>query len=130
MENKNPAKILVVDDSSVNNFLLENVLEEKGYHLQVAYNGKEALVFISEDPPDIILLDIMMPGIDGFEILDKLSQEESKQKIPVIMVTSKNEDTDKERAFKSGAVEYIVKPIDIEELLAKVEKTLEKISSI
>lgn len=129
MENKNPAKILVVDDSSVNNFLLENVLEEKGHHLQVAYNGKEALAFINEDPPDIILLDIMMPGIDGFEILNELSQNESTRKIPVIMVTSKNEDTDKERAFKSGAVEYIVKPIDIEELLAKVEKTLEKIST-
>lgn len=124
---KNSAKILVVDDSSVNNFLLENVLEEKGYQLQVAYNGKEAMDFIHQDPPDLILLDIMMPGIDGFEILEKLNRDDSKSKIPVIMVTSKNEETDKERAFKSGAVEYIVKPIDIEELLDKVDKTLSQI---
>jgi DNA-binding response OmpR family regulator len=126
MDSPGNAKILVVDDSSVNNFLLENVLEEKGYTLQVAYNGKEALHFIENDPPDLVLLDIMMPGIDGYEILQKMNASSKTSGIPVIMVTSKSEESDRTKALEIGAVDYVMKPIDIEELLEKVEDVINK----
>ena len=126
MSGKNGAKILIVDDSSVNNYLLENILEEKGYTLQIAFDGKEALNFLNEDPPDLVLLDIMMPGIDGYEILDKMTSDNKLKNIPVIMVTSKTEPQDKQKAMDIGAIDYIEKPIDIETLLIKVENVLKK----
>ncbi|MBN2519658.1 MAG: response regulator [Bacteroidales bacterium] len=127
MSGKNGAKILIVDDSSVNNYLLENILEEKGYTLQIAFDGKEALNFLNEDPPDLVLLDIMMPGIDGYEILDKMTSDNKLKNIPVIMVTSKTEPQDKQKAMDIGAIDYIEKPIDIETLLIKVENVLKKL---
>ncbi len=127
MSGKNGAKILIVDDSSVNNYLLENILEEKGYNLQIAFDGKEALNFLNEDPPDLVLLDIMMPGIDGYEILDKMTSDNKLKNIPVIMVTSKTEPQDKQKAMDIGAIDYIEKPIDIEKLLVKVENVLKKL---
>lgn len=126
MNSTGNAKILVVDDSSVNNFLLENVLEEKGYTLQIAYNGKEALQFIENEPPDLVLLDIMMPGIDGYEILQKMNANSKTRGIPVIMVTSKSEESDRTKALEIGAIDYVMKPIDIEELLGKVEQVINK----
>ncbi len=126
MNSTGNAKILVVDDSSVNNFLLENVLEEKGYTLQIAYNGKEALQFIENEPPDLVLLDIMMPGIDGYEILQKMNANSKTRGIPVIMVTSKSEESDRTKALEIGAIDYVMKPIDIEELLEKIEDVINK----
>ncbi len=117
-------KILIVDDSSVNNYLLENILEEKGYKLQIAFDGNEALSILENDPPNLVLLDIMMPGIDGYSILDKINKSDKLKGIPVIMVTSKSEMTDKQKAFEIGAIDYIVKPIEIDDLLKKVEKAL------
>ena len=126
MSENSEYKILIVDDSSVNNYLLENILEEKGYKLQIAFDGNEALSILENDPPNLVLLDIMMPGIDGYSILDKINKSDKLKSIPVIMVTSKSEMTDKQKAFEIGAIDYIVKPIEIDDLLAKVEKALTK----
>jgi len=126
MSKNNEHKILIVDDSSVNNYLLENILEEKGYKLLIAFDGNEALSMLENETPDLVLLDIMMPGIDGYAILDKINKDEKLKNIPVIMVTSKSEVTDKQKAFEIGATDYIVKPIEIDDLLTKVEKVLVK----
>jgi len=126
MSIENNAKILIVDDSSVNNYLLENILEEKGYELQIAFDGKEALNFLNNDPPDLVLLDIMMPGIDGYEILNKINSDKNLKGIPVIMVTSKTEPQDKQKAMDIGAIDYVEKPIDIDFLIKKVENALKK----
>jgi CheY-like chemotaxis protein len=119
-------KILVIDDSSVNNYLIENILMGKGYELFIAYSGTEALNYLRTITPDLILLDIMMPGIDGYEILETIGSDNNLKNIPVIIVTARNEYYDKEKALNLGAVDYIVKPINVDTLLEKIKKALKK----
>lgn len=112
--------ILIVDDSADNlGFLLEH-LSEAQYRVLVALSGQEALTRLRKTSPDLILLDAMMPGVDGFETCARIKREPEWQDIPVIFMSALTESADKLEGFKRGAVDYITKPVDKEEVLARV----------
>jgi len=116
--------ILVVDDSPDDIALISQVLRET-YQVKVATNGKDALhIAYSSNPPDLILLDIMMPGMDGYEVCRQLKSDSQTSDIPVIFLSSRGEVADEEKGFEAGAVDYIIKPISPPILLARVRTHL------
>ena len=117
-------RILLVDDSTTNNILLQNIFEDEGYTVDVAFNAKEAYKLIDKNHPDIILLDIMMPEIDGLKILETINSDENTNSVPVIMVTARDDEETHQNAMKQGAVDYIRKPIDVEAIIEKVKTIL------
>ncbi|MEA3317305.1 MAG: hybrid sensor histidine kinase/response regulator [Bacteroidota bacterium] len=124
MDEYKNAKILIADDEPANIFLLEGILTEEGYNVVSANNGFECLDALQEYTPDIILLDIMMPKLDGLEVLNKILADNKLKHIPVVIVTAKTDSEDIEEALSIGAVEYIKKPIDEIELLARIKTVL------
>ncbi len=116
--------ILVVDDLPVNIQLIQNYLSAVGYDTMAAHNGEEALDRIREHLPDLVLLDVMMPKMDGFETCRHLKHNLATQYIPVIMVTALNELDDKIRGIEAGADDFISKPFNRLELLARVKSLL------
>jgi signal transduction histidine kinase len=116
--------ILVVDDTPENLRLLSNVLTEHGYKARSAPSGKLALNTIQKELPDLILLDIMMPGMGGFEVCRQLKESEYSRLIPVIFISALDEVFDKVTAFSVGGVDYISKPFQLEEVLARVRTHL------
>jgi PleD family two-component response regulator len=114
--------ILIIDDSSVNNLLLENILLDEGYEVLVTFNATEAFTEIDKKKPDLILLDIMMPGMSGYSVLKKLKTEDKTKNIPVIMVSAKSDEVDIDKSLNSGAIDYIVKPINIKTIITKINK--------
>ena len=122
--NQYKADILVVDDTPANLRLLVGLLTEKGYKVRATPNGKLALSGIHLAPPDLILLDIMMPEIDGYQVCANLKADERTRDIPVIFISAINEIMDKVKAFAVGGVDYITKPFHVEEVLARVETHL------
>ena len=117
---ENKGKILIIDDSATNVFLLQTLLEEEGYSVMFAYNGKEAIKYIDKEKFDLLLLDIMMPGVDGYDILEKLSTEQKGT--PVIMVTAKDDRDSEKKAKDMGASDYVTKPVNFEKLIKLVKK--------
>ena len=118
------ANILVVDDTPANLQLLVSILAEQGYKAQLASNGHTALSLAQTEPPDLILLDIMMPDMDGYEVCEQLKADERTRDVPVIFLSALNEVFDKVKAFSIGGVDYIIKPFHIEEVLAHVKTHL------
>lgn len=116
--------ILIVDDSPNNQRIIGTILSDKKYELAYAASGKEALDFVEKQIPDIILLDIMMPGMDGFEVKSKLNENPLYKDIPVIFVTALEEPENKAKGFELGGRDYLVKPINKLELLARVRSQL------
>jgi two-component system sensor histidine kinase/response regulator len=119
-----PETILIVDDTPANLGVLVETLGAAGYRLMVAEDGEEALAQTGQTQPDLILLDVMMPGIDGFETCRRLKARESTRDVPVLFMTALNETADKVKAFAAGGVDYITKPIEHEEALARVRTHL------
>ncbi len=119
-----PDKVLIIDDSLTNNVLLESLLQSAGIDSTLAYSGKEALKILKIEKPSLILLDIMMPDMDGFMVLDHINKNESTQNIPVIMITAKDDNESIMRAKNAGVKDFILKPIDIEKVLESVKKLL------
>ena len=119
-----PETILIVDDTPANLGVLVETLGTAGYQLMVAEDGEEALAQTLQIQPDLILLDVMMPGLDGFETCRRLKARPETREIPVLFMTALNETTDKVKAFSVGAVDYIAKPIEHEEALARVRTHL------
>jgi adenylate cyclase len=117
-------RILVVDDTPANIQSLAAILKEKGYQISVATNGKQALDVLARVQPDLILLDVMMPEMDGFETCRRLKANEQWQHIPVIFLTAKTETSDIVQGFELGAVDYVAKPFNAHELLARVSTHL------
>lgn len=117
-------KILVIDDTRLNIKLLTEILEDEGYDVYSANDGYTAIDIVREIMPDIILLDIMMPGIDGFEVCKLLKQDYNFKDIPIIMVTAKTDSTDVKKALELGAFDYIKKPVDENEVIARVQSAL------
>jgi PleD family two-component response regulator len=116
--------VFVVDDTPTNLSVLFQALDGAGFRVLVATNGQSALEAISEAGPDLILLDIMMPGLDGFETCRRLKQSEVTQAIPVIFMTALTETVDEVKGLELGAVDYITKPIRVETVLARVRTHL------
>jgi len=116
--------ILVVDDLLETLNLLTALLEERGHRVRRAIDGPMALMGASAHPPDLILLDINMPGMGGYEVCQRLKADEVTREIPVIFVSALNEVFDKVKAFEVGGVDYITKPFQIEEVLARIESQL------
>ena len=117
--------ILIVDDTPDNITLLNNLLKDD-YNTKIATNGNKALkIASSDDPPELILLDIMMPEMDGYEVCERLKSDDKTRDIPVIFLTAKREPEDLVRAFNVGAVDYVVKPFNANELLMRVRTHVE-----
>ena len=116
--------ILMVDDNPESLRLLSRILSKRGYKARPTRDGKLALNFALSSPPDLILLDIMMPGMDGYQVCEQLKASPKTKDIPVIFISSLNEVFDKVKAFSVGAVDYITKPFEIEEVVARVENQL------
>jgi len=118
------SSVMIVDDNPINIKLLESVLQEKGYDVRVALSGVFALESASKQAPDIILLDINMPDLDGYEVCRKMKQHQNLKNVPVIFISAKNDVQDKIEGFRSGGVDYIEKPFNSAEVLARIETHL------
>jgi len=125
MLSENNATILAVDDTPANLKLLAGMLKEKGYKIRLATSGELALQAVANNPPDLILLDINMPDMNGFEVCEHLKAKENSRDIPVIFISALNETLDKVKAFGVGGVDYITKPFQFEEVEARVKTHLE-----
>ncbi|MGD0113406.1 MAG: hybrid sensor histidine kinase/response regulator [Armatimonadota bacterium] len=117
--------IIVVDDTPANLHLLTGMLKERGYKVRPVSSGKFALQTAKHDPPDLILLDIIMPEMNGYEVCECLKADEQLSGIPVIFISALNETMDKVKAFKVGGVDYVTKPFQFEEVQARVATHLE-----
>jgi putative two-component system response regulator len=115
-----PNRVLVADDDEPETALFARVLSEQGYAVDVARDGESALKAVSANPPDVILIDARLPALDGFEICRRLRREPATRLTPVILVPSLSSHAERIEGFEAGADEVLVKPIDIEELLARV----------
>src|SRR5579859_3306937 len=118
------ARVMVVDDNPSNLKLLETMLEQQGHKVVSFPRGQLALEATAIDPPDLILLDVNMPDMNGYEVCAQLKTTEEGSDIPVIFLSALNEIQDKVRAFRSGAVDYISKPFQLDEVHARVETHL------
>jgi len=118
-------KILIIDDEEdFCYFVKANLQLISNYEVLVANRGKKGIRLVRKEKPDLILLDVMMPGMDGFEVLKRLKKSEETQYIPIIMLTAKNEDESKIKAAGLYCEDYIVKPVEIKVLKAKIHKVL------
>ena len=113
-------KILVVDDSPTERYYIADILTRRGYAVVTAESGSEALAKIRSERPSLIVMDVVMPGASGFQVTRALTRDPDTQSIPVILCTSKSTETDRIWGLRQGAREYLTKPINAEELLAKV----------
>jgi twitching motility two-component system response regulator PilH len=113
-------KILVVDDSPTERFALLEFLTKQGYSVVTADSGEEAVVKSKSELPDLILMDVVMPGINGYQATRTITRDEATRAIPVIMCTSKSLETDKIWGMRQGAHDYLVKPVNMPELLTRI----------
>ncbi|MFY0639907.1 MAG: twitching motility response regulator PilH [Bermanella sp.] len=112
------ARVLIVDDSPTETFTLKSMLEAKGFEVLTAENGADGVALAREELPDAVLMDIVMPGLNGFQATRQLSKDEKTAHIPVVIVTTKDQETDKVWGQRQGAKGYLVKPVS-EEVLAQ-----------
>ena len=119
------ATVMVVDDTPANLKLLQEMLQAKGYRVLAFPGGKMALSAAARNPPDLILLDINMPEMNGFEVCERLKADETLKEIPVLFISALTETTDKVKAFSVGGVDYVTKPFQFEEVHARVQTHLE-----
>ena len=117
-------KVMIVDDTPANIDVLRRILDDEGFEISIAMSGEAALSLVEKNRPNLILLDVMMPGINGFETCEKLKANPSTKNIPVIFVTAKTEVEDIVRGFVVGGVDYIAKPFKREEVLSRVQTHL------
>jgi diguanylate cyclase (GGDEF)-like protein len=129
MDDAGKFSILVVDDEKSNLMVLNGILS-RDYTIFTAKSGEDALSRVAEDPPDLILLDIMLPGMDGFEVLKRLKSSPDTRGIPVIIITGLNSETDEEKGLLLGAVDYITKPIKNGIVIARIKTHLQIVHQI
>ena len=113
-------KILLVDDSKTELHFLSELLSKRGYAVRTAENGEDAMRRLGEEKPDLILMDVVMPGLNGFQATRAISRDPDTRTIPIILCTSKSQETDKIWGMRQGARDYVVKPVNRDELLAKI----------
>jgi twitching motility two-component system response regulator PilH len=115
------SRILVVDDSPTERFFLSELLVKNGYLVSMAESGEEAVAQAKASHPDLIVMDVVMPGMNGFQATRALSKEDATKHIPVIMCTTKGQETDRVWGIRQGAKAYLVKPVNPEELLGQIK---------
>jgi len=120
------ALILIIDDSPTEVFQMRRMLENHGFETEGAADGAEGIRKAREIRPDLILMDIVMPGVDGFRATRTLANDPATRAIPVIMVSSKSQETDRIWGMRQGAVDYLVKPVTEAVLVAKAQEVLER----
>ena len=113
-------KILVVDDSPTERHVLLELLTKNGYQVITAESGEEGVEKAKKELPDLVLMDVVMPGLNGYQATRTLTREESTKHMPIIVCTSKGQETDKIWGLRQGAQDYLVKPVNGEELLSKI----------
>lgn len=113
-------KILIVDDSPTERYFLTDILIKNGFSVSTAENGEEAMVKIKADKPHLILMDVVMPGQNGFQVTRAIARDPETQDVPIIICTSKNQETDRIWGLRQGARDYVVKPVDPQDLLSKI----------
>ncbi len=113
-------KVLVIDDSKTELMALTDILQKQGMQVHTAENGEDAMKRLAEDKPDLILMDVVMPGQNGFQLTRAISRDPLYADVPIIMCTSKNQETDRVWGMRQGARGYITKPVDAAELQAKI----------
>ena len=113
--------VLVIDDSKTEQMYLTHLLQKSGMTVRSAGNAEDAMLCLSQDKPDLILMDVVMPGQNGFQLTRSISRNPAYADIPIIMCTSKNQETDRVWALRQGAKDYITKPVDAAELIAKIK---------
>ncbi|WP_284336957.1 response regulator [Comamonas sp. NoAH] len=113
-------KVLVVDDSKTELMYLTGLLQKQGYQVRTAENAQEAMARLSEEKPDLILMDVVMPGQNGFQLTRIIARDTKYAGVPIIMCTSKNQETDRVWGLRQGACDYITKPVDPHELQVKI----------
>ncbi len=118
------ALILIVDDSPTEVHVMQQALEKHGFRTAAAADGAEAIRLARQIKPDLIFMDVVMPGINGFQATRKLAADPATRSIPVIMVTSKDQETDRIWGMRQGAVDYLVKPVSADQLIEKAQAAL------
>ncbi len=118
------AHILIIDDSPTELHVVQNMLDKHGYRTTTADSGESGIAAALSDKPDLILMDVVMPGMNGFQATRKLTRNNSTSTIPVIVVTSKDQETDRIWAMRQGACDYLVKPVSEGALIGKIEAQL------
>ena len=113
-------KILIVDDSPTERYYLTDILVRNGFSVTTADNGEEALARIKADKPELILMDVVMPGANGFQVTRAIARDPELAGVPIIICSSKNQETDRIWGLRQGARDYLVKPVDAAALLAKI----------
>lgn len=113
-------KVLVVDDSKTELMFLTDLLVRKGFSVKTAENAEDAFRRLSEDKPELILMDVVMPGQNGFQLTRAISRDPLYSDVPIIMCTSKSQETDRVWAMRQGARDYVTKPVDAAELMEKI----------
>jgi len=121
---KTHGKVLVVDDNSTHLFLLQSILHEDGYETEVTEDSKKVLDIITEKEFQLVLLDIMMPGLDGFQILTEIKSRKDLSKLNVIIISAKTDSWSIKNAMDLGAFDYITKPINIQDVRSKVKSAM------
>ncbi|CAK0758900.1 Protein PilH [Gammaproteobacteria bacterium] len=118
------AHILIVDDSPTEVYALEKMLQKHGYRTSSAGNGADAIAFTRKEHPDVVLMDIVMPGMSGFQATRQLNKDPATTAIPIIVVTTKSQEADKVWALRQGARDYLIKPVNESELVDKIKVAL------
>lgn len=123
------AKVLVVDDEPNIVLSLEFLMQQAGFEVTTAYDGESALALVNENPPDLVLLDISLPGISGFEVLEQLRSQAAFKRLPIVMLTAHGREVEREKGLALGADDYITKPFSTRELVEKVKALLNESTS-
>lgn len=113
--------ILLVDDSKTELHYLSDLLSRRGFSVRTAENSDEAMRRLNEGKPDLILMDVVMPGMNGFQLTRAITRDPRFADVPVIMCTSKGQETDRVWGLRQGARDYVVKPVDADDLMAKIQ---------
>ena len=119
-----PEKICIVDDNMINRRFLTGILRNEAYELVEARDGQEAIDVISKELPDLVLLDVMMPKKDGFQVCEELQRNDRTARIPVIFISARTRVEDKIKGLNAGGTDYVIKPFDAGEVLARVKTQL------
>lgn len=125
MSGETRQRILVVDDDEHIRKSLAQYLEMEDFDVDVASSGPEALSRAGQQAPDLVLLDIMMPGMDGFEVVEKLRQEAATRQVPIILLTARGQDTDVIKGYQLGVSSYLTKPFNLDELVDTIREVFE-----